>query len=193
MPRINWNLRLALLGLCAGLAIVVGLEVLRSGIDLVAPWFAGGRDAANPSRTLTQLANIDIMSKDILRRPLFNASRKPPEPKKPKIEPPVLKGRLAGLVIRPEGKEALFTRPGGALPVVVKEGGEIDGFTLASIEANRVVLRSSFGDQVFKPTNASADEGIQPKPHVIKKRAPTRPTPPPPTPTVAATAAQQVR
>lgn len=188
MAQLTWTPRLVLLGLCAGLSAIVGLEVIRAGVDVVTPWFAADEDGAKPTRSLSQLANVDIMAKDILKRPLFNATRRPPEPKKPKIEPPVLHGRLSGIVIHPDAKEALFARSGGGMPVVVKEGGQIDGFTLASVEVDRVVLRSSFGDQIFRPTPAAPDEGLPVKTHVIKKRAPARPTP-----TVAATAAQQVR
>jgi hypothetical protein len=190
MPRINWNLRLVSVGLVIGLVAVIGLEVIGAGIDIVTPWFATDADAPKSSRALTQLANADIMTKDILKRPLFNMTRRPPQPKKIVIEPPVLHGRLAGVMIKPDAKEALFARSGGGMPVVVKEGGQIDGFTLASVEVDRVVLRSSFGDQIFKPTHAAPDEGLPPKPRVIKKHPPTRSGP---APTVAATAAQQVR
>ena len=62
------------------------------------------------------------------------------------------------MTIRPEMREALFERE-GEKPVAVKEGQAIDGWTVASIQPDQVVLRSAAGEQILKPTNAA---GIKP-------------------------------
>ena len=131
--------------------------------------------------TLTGLPNdggqaaddrADRMVAEILKRPLFTQGRQPPETKIVKAEPPKLQGRLAGVVLRPDLREALFTRPGGR-PVSVKEGEVIDGWTTAKIEAGQVVLTSSFGEQIVKLTNGTPDE-ITPGRRPVKKATPTK-------------------
>jgi hypothetical protein len=107
--------------------------------------------------------NADRIADEILKRPLFTPGRRPPEEKVEKPEPPQLQGRLAGVMLRPDVRIALFTRPGGK-PISVKEGDVIDGWTASKIEAGRVVLTSAFGEQVVKPTNGSQEEISQGRP-----------------------------
>jgi len=114
----------------------------------------------------------DRMVAEILKRPLFTPGRQPPEVKIAKAEPPKLQGRLAGVVLRPDLREALFTRPGGR-PISVKEGEVVDGWTAAKIEAGQVVLTSSFGEQIVKLTNGTPDE-ITPGRRPVKKAVPTK-------------------
>jgi type II secretory pathway component PulC len=114
----------------------------------------------------------DRMVTEILKRPLFTPGRQPPQPKIVKAEPPVLQGRLAGVMLRPDSRIALFTRPGGR-PVSIKEGEVIDGWTAAKIEESRVTLTSAFGEQVVKPTNGAADE-MTPGRRPVKKVTPTK-------------------
>ena len=54
-------------------------------------------------------------------------------------------------MIRPGVREALFARA-GQKPIPVKIGGEIDGWTIAAIELDRVVLANAFGSQIVRPT-----------------------------------------
>jgi hypothetical protein len=114
----------------------------------------------------------DAQVEEILARPLFTPGRQPPEVKVVKAEPPQLQGRLAGVMLRPDARIALFTRPGGR-PISVKEGDVIDGWTASKIEQTRVVLTSSFGQQIVKPTNGSAEE-VTPGKRPVKKNVPTK-------------------
>jgi hypothetical protein len=102
---------------------------------------------------------MEAMVAVILERPLFNPTRHPPEALVaarivdiPEKTPPQLRGRLAGVMIRPGMREALFARA-GQRPIAVKVGGEIDGWKIAAIESDRVTLSSDFGDQTLRPTN----------------------------------------
>lgn len=115
------------------------------------------------------------LAAEILARPLFTPGRAPPRPKIVVAAPPVLQGRLAGVMMRADSRIALFTRPGGGKPVSVKEGEAIDGFTAAKIESGQVVLHSSFGDQIVKPTNGAADEMTPAARRPVKKAAPAKP------------------
>ena len=105
------------------------------------------------------LPDSDALIGEILERPVFSPSRQavdatPPaeDVEEPKA-PPKMPGRLAGLSIRPEAREALFERE-GEKPVAVKEGQEIDGWVVSSIQSDHVVLRSASGEQILKPTDA---------------------------------------
>jgi hypothetical protein len=159
--------------LCAGLA-----AVMVAGFLFV---LLGSKDAPASSAPLrdsgAQVAGdkADRLVAEILKRPLFTQGREPPEAKVVKAEPPQLQGRLAGVMMLADQRVALFTRPGGR-PVSVKEGQVIDGWTASKIETGRVVLTSSFGEQVVKPTNGSAEE-VTPGRRPIKKATPTKKQP----------------
>jgi len=167
--------RVRLLLLCAGLAaILMAGALFMLAADKKAPdLLAGNRNNKEQADD-----RADKLVAEILKRPLFSEERQPPHPKIVKAEPPKLQGRLAGVMLRPDGRVALFTRPGGR-PVSVKEGDVIDGWTTAKIEAGRVTLTSSFGEQVVKPTNGGADEltpGSRPaKKSSAAKKPPAKP------------------
>ena len=158
------------------------LPLLRAGLvailAAVSLFVWSKREQAPP--TLANVQNDKVQTNDradrlvaeILKRPLFTQGRQPPEVKVVKAEPPKLQGRLAGVMLRPDGRIALFTRPGGR-PVSVKEGDVIDGWTTAKIEAGRVLLTSSFGEQIVKPTNGSAEE-LTPGRRPVKKAVATK-------------------
>lgn len=164
------NFRLSLLlAILASVAVGGFLFVLLGSRDAPAssvPFTDNTEQATNKAEGLTA---------EILKRPLFTKGREPPHPKVVKAEPPVLQGRLAGVMLQPDLRIALFTRPGGR-PVSVKEGQVIDGWTASKIEAGRVVLTSSFGEQIVKPTNGSAEE-VTPGKRPVKKATPTKTQP----------------
>jgi len=99
--------------------------------------------------------NVDDLVTTILEHPLFTASRTPPAPPPSPQEAvktaPELRARLAGMIVGPEDREALFARDAGPV-VAVHEQQAIDGWTVASIDAEKVVLRSDFGERVLHPT-----------------------------------------
>jgi hypothetical protein len=164
----SFRLALFALGAVAGLALLA---------ELALPIFAISSDTLESSRVrsehLTQ-KKADAMVAEILKRPLFTQGRQPPQIRVVLAEPPRLQGRLAGVMLETDSREALFTRPGGK-PIAVKEGDVIDGWTVAKIEAEQVRLTSAFGEQVVKPTNGGADEitARLPKP-VMRKVIPTQ-------------------
>ncbi|HEX3487417.1 MAG TPA: hypothetical protein VHT51_20340 [Micropepsaceae bacterium] len=109
----------------------------------------------------TPAPDFDSMVSEILAHPLFSPSRQPPDMKTDDVaeapkEPPKMPGRLEGVSIRPEMREALFEQDGGK-PIAVKEGQDIGGWTVASIRADQVLLKSELGgEQVVKPANGIA-------------------------------------
>lgn len=118
--------------------------------------------------------SVDALVAEILQRPLFSPSRRPPdnapmdESAKAEKEPLKLPGRLEGTAILPGIREALFEREGDK-PVAVKEGQNIDGWTVASIQPDRVILRSDDGEQIVKP---ASDARTKPRPVLVASRKP---------------------
>jgi hypothetical protein len=170
------NFRLALLGCCALAGIALAAE-------FALPFFATAPENAESARARDEqltAKRADAMVTEILKRPLFTDGRAPPAPPAVvRAEPPKLQGRLAGVVLQQDFKEALFTRPGGR-PMAVKEGQVIDGWTVGKIEEDRVTLTSAFGEQVVKPTNGAPEEvGAPVARPVAKKPVPGRGVPTP--------------
>jgi hypothetical protein len=149
----------ALAGLCGGLLLVIAAELSLMGDLNDSP---SVEVAAGPTAVKTPVPPLDMETavEAILERPLFSPSRQPPEvltaahiEETLETAPPQLHGRLAGVMIRPGTREALFARA-GQRPIAVKVGGEIDGWKIAAIEPDRVILASNFGDtQTVRPTN----------------------------------------
>jgi hypothetical protein len=143
-------------------------------------------EAADPAKADPDL---DDMVTTILERPLFTAGRRPPAA--PAVAAPVveektapeIRGRLAGVMIGPDTREALFERD-GEKPQAVRLGELIDGWTLAVIEADRVVLRSSFGEKTLEP--AMAQRAQPPRVPVVRPRPAVNRVAPAPVPAAAA-------
>jgi hypothetical protein len=152
-------LRLGLAVLCTGLVAVVATEISVGAFSVAVPSIPETRTAARVE--MPPLPDIDAMVSEILGRPLFSSSRLPyeevaeAEEDEGEGEPQQLQSRLTGVAIRPEGREALFERDGGK-PVAVKEGGQIDGWTVKSIRTDQVLLSNTLGDEVLKPAFAPA-------------------------------------
>jgi hypothetical protein len=89
----------------------------------------------------------------ILARPLFTPDRRPPAQPHIAAAPraPVILPRLAGVLVSPAGKAAIFAA-NGAKPTVVCEGGQLGQYTVQSIEAGHVTLRGPDGAVVMQPT-----------------------------------------
>jgi hypothetical protein len=149
--------RLALLALCIGLgAIVLGEQVLSvAAVEASTNYAVPTTQAADPPPAI----DADGLVVKILARPLFTAGRRPPQapvaPPPPQPTAPELKARLAGMLVGPDQREALFARDGGGV-VAVKEQQEIDGWTVTTIDIDKVVVSSSFGEKVLQPTPGTA-------------------------------------
>jgi hypothetical protein len=152
-PRV---IRFVLLGLCAGFASVIAVEVtlaLTSGATVERP----GRNSA---ALLSKHSETDTSAliAEILERPLFSPDRNAKDPESAAAErvqekePPQLESRLTGIMIGPQGREALFQQGDGNF-AALKEGGEIDGWKVTAIRNAEVVLSSEFGNQVVGVTD----------------------------------------
>jgi hypothetical protein len=153
----------ALGGLMAVLAVVLLLEwvVPGRGDATVTP---GGLHliGASPKAQL-QVRATAAWTNDVLARPLFSISRRPP-----KIVPgntgnaDAGGARLAGILIGRFWRRAIFAPDGGGKPLVLGEGEAVNDTSIRKIEADKVVLASG---EVLKPA-------------FDKNRVPTPYTPP---------------
>jgi general secretion pathway protein N len=163
MPKIIRIPRILAASLC--------LDLLIGAPDIFAS--PADQPAAPPLATAAPApgSDVDALISTIQDRPLFTAGRHPPAPPvqesdvpaQPVVKaPPEVRGRLAGVTLGPDDQRwAVFARQGDK-PAVVKEGEEIDGWTVSAIEPSRVVLKSEFGEKVMMPTPSVAGEGALP-------------------------------
>ena len=146
--------QLGLAVICAGLGAVLAAEV---AVKAFTPSVSAASETAAPAPSeMPSIPDVDSMVAAILERPLFSASRLPYEETVEIAEvetgeegPVTFQARLTGVAIRPEGREALFERE-GSKPIAVKEGDEIDGWTVRAIRNDQVLLLSSRGEEILK-------------------------------------------
>ena len=139
--------------LSAGLALGVAAEL--AWPDAPAP-----RPPAMPAVTAPARLNgpepIAAWTEAILQRPVMNPDRRPERhdsgarPAAPiRPEPP----RLAGIVLTPQARRAIFAPAAeGAPSIVVVEGARVEGWQVERIEAGSVHLAGPDGTRVVKPS-----------------------------------------
>ena len=99
---------------------------------------------------------IAAWTQAILQRPVMNPDRRPERhdpgarPAAPaRSEPP----RLAGIVLTPQARRAIFAPAAeGAPSIVVVEGARLEGWQVERIEAGSVQLAGPDGKRVVKPS-----------------------------------------
>lgn len=171
------SVRTMLGGLYAAFGLVIALEVILPLVDNVTAAPADKHNAAvdpAPQAIAPPEAALDDSIHTILERPLFAPDRRAiaeqaaGEQQAAAPTPPPLPDRLAGVMLGPDEREALFSSP-GQKPVAVAVGGAIGGWTVSTIELDRVVLTSAFGERVLAP----AHDG-----HIDAAAVPRVPAPP---------------
>ena len=144
-----------LIGLAAALAATAMFEVEiqstspdgeRRSIVVAPSEIVAARVAADTDR----LPEMEAM---ILARPLFEASRRPPERRTTGAgaSTPSLP-RLAGIIVGPAGRSVIFAGPTGERPLVLAEGDKVGGYLIQSIVADQVVVTSRDGSRVLHPS-----------------------------------------
>jgi hypothetical protein len=89
----------------------------------------------------------------ILARPLFAPSRRPPAnaPAAPITAPPPLP-RVSGIFIDGGSRSVIFAGANGSRPVVVPEGGVMNGFRVQSIDTGQVTVIGPDGPRTLRPS-----------------------------------------
>ena len=154
-----------LLGLAAGLAGVIGLELLTAvwsaPPELPVAGVAEREPAGSPAadRRGGMADRREAWAAAALTRPLFAPGRRP-EALAPVMAVPVGAGlpRLSEVLIDGERRRAIFAGANGAMPVTAGEGGDVAGFRVQKIEAAQVTLVGPDGVHVVRPSfGASLD------------------------------------
>jgi hypothetical protein len=150
---------------------LAGTAVLATGLAIwpwVAPVEASGRaaDAADAASSAPAIADLPPLTtfRAVFERPLFAPSRRPPADRAPVLGVGVAERyRLLGLVTAGEARRALLAE--GARRFEIAEGAALDGWIVARIEQDRVVLSSPGGDAELRlqrtggnPADAAAPE-----------------------------------
>ncbi len=142
---------------------VAGVMLVLAGIlawestateDPAEPAVAGTRTPRVAETPRPDAKALDGIASTVLARPLFNPDRRPP------AEPPAglaaaeaapeAPPRLAGVIVGPSRRSAIFADSAGH-PRIVAEGGTIGRFTVQAIAPNEVTLRSSDGERLLRP------------------------------------------
>lgn len=167
---------LTLLGLAILLAGTISLELtgrVADDGDMIAstprPPSALLKPAA-PSHALEE--DRQALLDNILARPLFAATRRPVAAPSGPAPTPASLPRLAGILVNGGVRSAIFAGSGGAKPVVVREGAQIGGYTVQSIEPGQVTLAGTGGAQVVRPTFDARPQSAAAGPAVAPARGP---------------------
>jgi hypothetical protein len=96
----------------------------------------------------------------ILARPLFEPSRRSPAGAagSGKMAPGF--PRLAGIIITPGSRAAIFSAGGSSRPIVVRAGSRLNGVLIQSIDSGQVVVVDGSGSRILRPsfeTKAAGD------------------------------------
>lgn len=107
---------------------------------------------AEPDRTAEWVGTI-------LARPLFSPDRRPVQVSTVdaggRAVAPQALPRLAGVLIGPFGRNAIFAAE-GSKPLVISEGGKIGAWTVQSIEVGSVKVKGPGGAMTLEPRFASS-------------------------------------
>ncbi len=149
--------RLILIALLAGCALFAAITAAEITASPGAQTEIAAR--ASPPRSVPLPPTVsaergprsDAMVAEILARPLFSATRRPPAKNDNPIgDSGLADTRLAGIVTAPGRRFAIFA-PNGAKPVVVNEGDTISGWHIEKITPREVSLTGPSGTKTLQP------------------------------------------
>ena len=171
----GWLAPALMLGVCAALAWTIYREFQVAAPEPVEA--AGGRAPplpdlpAGPSFVMAPAGSFSA----ILERPLFSPTRRPPAEGTVTIESaePELEVTVVGIIISSEEQIAIIKPKGGSQLVRLSEGDSFQGWTLETIEPDRITFRR--GD-IEEHIELSYDEP-PPVQKPRRKRRKTRETP----------------
>ena len=137
------------------LASLVALEAIGRPDDQPAATPAALPTLAAPHAPATRPGTTAELQ-TILARPLFSPDRRPPPaaataPVAAGAPPPALP-RLAGILLDGNQRSVIFAAAAGMRPLVVTEGGEVNGFRVQSIEDGQVTVIGPDGPRILHPT-----------------------------------------
>jgi hypothetical protein len=143
--------------LATALSGIIALELRDPTPDTAdppAPRLRAAVAAADPTPARAPVALSKLVDK-ILARPLFSPDRRPPPPAPGgPAATATVSGlpRLAGVLVGPFGRSAIFAPASGGKPVTAAEGARLGAYTVQSIEIGQVTVQGPNGVQVLHPS-----------------------------------------
>jgi len=153
---------LLLIALCLALGYHVWrtLEAGPIAIDADAAPTTPAAAVVDAQEALTDLPPIESFSETVAR-PLFMATRRPPEPEEAEVEAEPTAGarrnmfNLLGIVISSDERIALVTRRRGGDFLRLVVGQRVDGWLVVAIEPDSMTLSQGDETEMLKLTDAS--------------------------------------
>jgi hypothetical protein len=140
-----------LLGLLVVIEAIMG-EARLARIHAMAPPPGRTRQAAPPAADAVAVpGDLDGWLRMALARPLMSMTRRPAA-SADATDGGTDNGlpRLAGTIVSGDQAIAIFARPGPNKAVIVHKGGNVGGYTVTEILADRVVLEGPDGKQILR-------------------------------------------
>jgi hypothetical protein len=173
MPRLILFL---LTGGCVLFGLILFLELDSSGADTSSAVEIAPRQELAPAVRRQQNPRLDDVVATILARPLFSATRRPPQNASTgsSADNDLANARLTGIVTEPGRRLAIFA-VSGEKPLKVAEGDAVSGWRVESITAREVSLSGPEGSKTLQP---KMDPNLAPpagQPPVVAAAAGARP------------------
>jgi hypothetical protein len=148
-----------------------GLLAIACGLTAVVAWEVGAfappanvalpppRVAAATAQPITPPNHEGEWVATVLARPLFSPDRRPPSEGSVAVGDPIPDGlpRLAGVMVGPFGRSAIFAVD-GEKPLVLREGGRVNAWTVRLIRAGEVEVEGPGGTRTVRPSFQSSPE-----------------------------------
>jgi general secretion pathway protein N len=137
--------------LCAGLGVALVVELnaaapaARQAVS-TAPGAAAALPEISNRFTLPPLASFA----EVIERPLFSSSRRPTATETQQHVDQPLSASLAGIVISASSSSVIVAHGDPPLLTRLKQGDELDGWSVSSIEPNRVLFRRGGEERQLK-------------------------------------------
>jgi general secretion pathway protein N len=137
--------------LCAGLGVALVVElnaaapVAQQPASTAPPAVAALPEISNRF-TLPPLASFA----EVIERPLFSSSRRPMATETQQHVDQPLSASLAGIVISASSSSVIVAHGDPPVLTRLKQGDELDGWSVSSIEPNRVLFRRGSEEQQLK-------------------------------------------
>jgi hypothetical protein len=169
------------------LAGIIAIEIRAdagAGDDTISTSPAAAAATAQLSEEATviqrrQRVALDPLVSTTLARPLFSSSRRPPQITREKrpITSDLSGMRLAGIVVAPERRIAIFAVTGGK-PLVLAEGQNMGSWRIETILPRQVSLSSESGPRTLEPkSDSTLDHQSKRRPSRPQRGAHTSPIP----------------
>jgi hypothetical protein len=168
----------ALTGLAVLLGAALAAEIALDGTRGGLPRAAAGRTVAVPAPA-PALGSADVQGwvTTILERPLFAPDRRPVSAAAPAAVASQGLPRLAGVVVTPDGRRAIFAAGADGKQIALAENGRIGAFTISRIDADAVTVAGPDGSILLRPSFATGAEAAA-KPVAPPPQAAARLPPP---------------